>query len=162
MPPGICSCCRKQGQSHGTEPYACRVCTNSQRHFELKCWDVRCWGVRGLVVAGLGNLMFGVTSGGGNRHPTLGVSGGCFFFNYWFLSEVSLKARTVSALLLVLNAVPAAAQGLPRARCLASTSVQFSSLVVPNCLRPHGLQHARLPCPSPTPRACSNSCPSSP
>ena len=28
-----------------------------------------------------------------------------------------------------------------------------------NCLWPHGLQHARLPCPSPTPRACSNSCP---
>ena len=28
-------------------------------------------------------------------------------------------------------------------------------------LRPHGLLHARLPCPSPTPKACSNSCPSS-
>ena len=28
-------------------------------------------------------------------------------------------------------------------------------------LRPHGLQHARSPCPSPTPRACSNSGPSS-
>ena len=28
-------------------------------------------------------------------------------------------------------------------------------------LRPLGLQHAKLPCPSPTPRACSNSCPSS-
>ena len=28
-------------------------------------------------------------------------------------------------------------------------------------LWPHGLQHARLPCPSPTPRAYSNSCPSS-
>ena len=28
-------------------------------------------------------------------------------------------------------------------------------------LRPHGLQHARLPCSSPTPGACSNSCPSS-
>ena len=28
-------------------------------------------------------------------------------------------------------------------------------------LWPHGLQHPRLPCPSPTPRACSNSCPSS-
>ena len=26
-------------------------------------------------------------------------------------------------------------------------------------LRPHGLQHARLPCLPPTPRACSNSCP---
>ena len=28
-------------------------------------------------------------------------------------------------------------------------------------LRPHGLQHARPPCPSPTPGACSDSCPSS-
>ena len=36
--------------------------------------------------------------------------------------------------------------------------VQFSSV---SQLRPHGLQHARPPCPSPTPRACSNSCPSS-
>ena len=26
-------------------------------------------------------------------------------------------------------------------------------------LQPHGLQHARLPCPSPAPKACSNSCP---
>ena len=35
----------------------------------------------------------------------------------------------------------------------------FSRLVVTDCLQPHGLQHARLPCSSPTPRACSNSCP---
>ena len=28
-----------------------------------------------------------------------------------------------------------------------------------NSLRPHGLQHTRRPCPSPTPRACSSSCP---
>ena len=28
-----------------------------------------------------------------------------------------------------------------------------------NSLRPHGLQHTRLPCPSPSPRVCSNSCP---
>ena len=40
-------------------------------------------------------------------------------------------------------------------------SVQFSHSVVSNCLQPHGLQQARLPCPSPTPGACSNSCPSS-
>ena len=38
--------------------------------------------------------------------------------------------------------------------------VQFCS-VMSNSLEPHGLQHSRLPCPSPTPRACSNSCPSS-
>ena len=35
----------------------------------------------------------------------------------------------------------------------------FSHSVVSNSLRPHGLQHARPPCPSPTPGACSNSCP---
>ena len=29
-------------------------------------------------------------------------------------------------------------------------------------VRPHGLQHTRFPCPSPSPRPCSNSCPSSP
>ena len=32
-------------------------------------------------------------------------------------------------------------------------SVQFSRSVMYNSLQPHGLQHARLPCPSPTPRA---------
>ena len=37
-------------------------------------------------------------------------------------------------------------------------SVQFSRSVTSDCLQPHGLQHARLPCPSATPRACSNSC----
>ena len=38
---------------------------------------------------------------------------------------------------------------------------QFSRLVMSNSLAPNGLQHTRLPCPSPIPRACSNSCPSS-
>ena len=40
-------------------------------------------------------------------------------------------------------------------------SVQFSCSLVSDSLRPHGLQHTRLPCPSPAPGACSNSCPSS-
>ena len=35
-------------------------------------------------------------------------------------------------------------------------SVQSSRSVVSNSLRPHGLQHTRLPCPSPTPGAYSN------
>ena len=39
-------------------------------------------------------------------------------------------------------------------------SVQFTS-VVSNSLRPHESQHARPPCPSPTPGVYSNSCPSS-
>ena len=37
--------------------------------------------------------------------------------------------------------------------------VQFSRSVVSNSLQPHGLQHARLPCLPPTPRACSKSSP---
>ena len=40
------------------------------------------------------------------------------------------------------------------------SSVQFCLSVGSLSLRPHGLQHARLPCPSLSPRACSNSCPS--
>ena len=39
-------------------------------------------------------------------------------------------------------------------------SVQFSLLVASDSLRPRRLQHTRLPCPSPTLRAYSNSCPS--
>ena len=39
------------------------------------------------------------------------------------------------------------------------SSVQFSLSVVSNSLQPHGLQHTRPPCPSPTPRVYPNSCP---
>ena len=39
------------------------------------------------------------------------------------------------------------------------SSVQFSCSVVSVSSRPHGLQQARLPCPSRTPGAYSNSCP---
>ena len=43
---------------------------------------------------------------------------------------------------------------------LSFSSVQFNYSVVSNSLQPHGLQHTKPPCPSPTPRACSNSRPS--
>ena len=42
---------------------------------------------------------------------------------------------------------------------LLFSSVQFSHSVLSNSLQLHGLQHARLPSPSPTPRVCSESCP---
>ena len=43
---------------------------------------------------------------------------------------------------------------------LAISSIQFSHSVMSDCLQPHGLlQHVRPLCPSPTPRAFSNSCP---
>jgi len=44
---------------------------------------------------------------------------------------------------------------------LQFSSVEFSCSVVSNSLRPHESQHARPPCPSPTPRVHSDSCPSS-
>ena len=40
-----------------------------------------------------------------------------------------------------------------------SLSVEFSFSLMSDSLQSHGLQHARLPCPSPTPGASSNSCP---
>ena len=44
---------------------------------------------------------------------------------------------------------------------LSQRSLQFSCSVMSDSLRPHGVQHTRLPCPSPTPGACSKSCSSS-
>ena len=41
------------------------------------------------------------------------------------------------------------------------SSVQFSHALVSSSLQPYGLQHTKLPCPSPTPGACSDSHPSS-
>ena len=43
--------------------------------------------------------------------------------------------------------------------CLRISSVQFSCSVMSDSLQPHGLQHARPPCTSPTPRVYPNSCP---
>ena len=46
----------------------------------------------------------------------------------------------------------------PKCWSFSIISVQFNCSVVSDSLRPYGLQHARPPCPLPTPRAYSNSC----
>ena len=56
---------------------------------------------------------------------------------------------------LLQKAEPSALNGHSR----AFSSAQFSCSVMSDSLWPHRLQHARLPCPSPNPRSCSNSCP---
>ena len=48
-----------------------------------------------------------------------------------------------------------------KALCISVSSVQFSRSVVSDSLRPHESQHARPPCPSPTPGVHSDSRPSS-
>ena len=50
---------------------------------------------------------------------------------------------------------------LPRMSDCCHSSVQFSRSVVSDSLQPHESQHARPPCPSPTPGVYPNSCPSS-
>ena len=50
-------------------------------------------------------------------------------------------------------------KGAASKTCPFQSSVQFSCSVMSNSLQPHGLQHTRPPCPSPTPRVYSNSCP---
>ena len=45
----------------------------------------------------------------------------------------------------------------PRGKCCHT--LQFSCSVMSDSLQPHGLQHTRLSCPSPTPRSSSISCP---
>ena len=48
---------------------------------------------------------------------------------------------------------------IPSIMAIDMASVQFSHSIVSDFLQPHGLRHARIPCPSPTPGAYSNSCP---
>ena len=49
----------------------------------------------------------------------------------------------------------------PRTADVPKPLLLFSRSVASNSLQPHRLQHTRPPCPSPSPRVCSNSCPSS-
>ena len=47
---------------------------------------------------------------------------------------------------------------LPSVFCSIFLICQFGHSVLSDSLWPHGLQHSRVPCPSPTPWTCSNSC----
>ena len=81
---------------------------------------------------------------------------------YWTFSDKSLQAVMICSDLWM-----ASSQDIPsphkasqvQMRYPFSPQFQFSCSVVSNSLQPHGLQHARLPCPSSTTGAYSNSCP---
>ena len=61
----------------------------------------------------------------------------------------------------IANPIPARAllPDTPPCPMVPSSVSQFSHSVMSNSLRPHGLQHARPTCPSPTPKVYWNSCP---
>ena len=75
-----------------------------------------------------------------------------FHFHYHFIIKIVLTSWTPSKGQRYL-------QGSPDHSLRAFPLSLFSRSVKSNCLWPHGLQHTTLPCPSPSPWVCSNSCP---
>ena len=86
--------------------------------------------------------------------------------SHWTVSLDSLAANTLSALHCIPLAWTVSLTSTAVCLWLYLTAIgvhgnQFSSVAQSYpTLQPYGLQHTRLPCPSPTPRAYSNSCPS--
>ena len=68
----------------------------------------------------------------------------------WFPSTTSHSCSTQASLLYLLSILESKGDLL---------LVLFSHSVVSDSVQPHGLKHSRLPCPSQSPGACSNSCP---
>ena len=68
----------------------------------------------------------------------------CVFFSHWGQCKTLLFSLDVVQVLIPSNTL---------------TLLLFSLSAVSNSLQPYGLQHMRLPCPSPYPGASSNSCP---
>ena len=82
------------------------------------------------------------------NHSKAAVWEGQYIRFWWRASSIPWSTHFTKGFLLVMKLMS------PR-RDLG----QFSRSVMSNSLRPHGLQHTRPPCPSPTPRVYSNSCP---
>ena len=80
---------------------------------------------------------------------------GCHFF----LQGISLTHGSKPCLLHLLCRQVGFLPAKPPGKLLHVVAVQFSCSIMSNSLRSHRLQHARFPCPSPTPTACSNSSP---
>ena len=90
--------------------------------------------------------------------PTQGVYSNSCSLSRWFYPTISSSIIPFSS---CLQSFPASGsfQISQFFALVQFSSVQFSHSVVSDSLRPHELQHARPPCPSPTPGVHSNSCP---
>ena len=89
-----------------------------------------------------------------------------FFGNPWTVVHGILQARILEWVAFPFSRGSSQPRDPTHVSCIAgefftswaTSSVQFSCSVVSDSLRPHGPQHTRLPCPSSSPEACSNSC----
>ena len=86
----------------------------------------------------------------------------------WIILKIFIEFVTVSFLFYILcfghkacGNLSSLTRNWTRTPCIQFSSVQFNRSVVFNSLWPHESQHARPPCPSPTPGVCPNPCPSS-
>ena len=77
-------------------------------------------------------------------------------------SPTESKRLFYTSVSLLLSRIQGYCYHLSKFHIYAFSSVQFSRSVVSNSLRPHESQHARPPCPSPSPGVHSDSRPSSP
>ena len=80
-------------------------------------------------------------------------------FKYILLSEISLSETTTYCMIPTVWHLKRQTYGDSKIHSCWGSSVQFSCSVMSDSLRPHGLQHARLPCPSTSPIAHSSSHP---
>ena len=87
--------------------------------------------------------------------------------NLRYVGDTTLKAESKEELKSLLMKVKEKSDraglklNIEKTKIMASGDIQFSCSVVSDSLQPHESQHARPPCPSPTPRVHSNSRPSS-
>ena len=92
-----------------------------------------------------------------------------FFGNPWTVVHGILQARILEWVAFPFSRGSSQPRDPTHVSCIAgefftswaTSSVQFSCSVVSDSLRPHGPQHTRPPCPSPTPGVYPNPCPSS-
>ena len=71
----------------------------------------------------------------------------------------NLAAAAADLILSILSTIKKIYSMFMSKKCRILFLLVFSHSVRSDCLRPHRLQYTRPPCPSPTPGACSNSCP---
>ena len=94
-------------------------------------------------------------------NPKTSIYGLIIFKNLEYLLKTNLAHDKTQFWTKELNTPCIAPQNTIWLTVASAPSVQLSHSVVSDSLWPHELQHARLPCPSPTPGTCSNSYPSS-